>query len=254
MNPKLLFILAAASFLAACNDKKEESLTEAKKEVKRHVNSDALIIGNPMDCGIDNMLLFPVGANYSAQVFENNPQDVLNRQLANGKELSFTVNASSTLYDRNATTEYINPMEDVFDIRNILFYSLTTGKSYPLVTDSIHILSFALHKELPKPMIFYRVVKRDFNADTLYNSQDPVLLFVSDLSGKGFTQITPDNEQFLNYFYYSKSQTLLIKTAIDSDKDSTFTNNDETNFREVVITNPSMGREIFSRTLKDSLR
>jgi hypothetical protein len=80
------------------------------------------------------------------------------------------------------------------------------------------------------------------------------MLFVSDIYGKNLTQITPDNEQFVDYFYYPQTQTILIKTIIDADKDKNFTNFDETNFREMKIKEPAMGREIFKKSLKDSLR
>jgi hypothetical protein len=103
-------------------------------------------------------------------------------------------------------------------------------------------------------LIFYRVVKNDHNQDSVYNSQDPVMLYISDLYGKRFTQITPENEQFVDYTYYPKTQSILIKTIIDSDHDKLFTNFDETNFRDMQIAEPSMSREIFQKSLKDTLR
>lgn len=55
------------------------------------------------------------------------------------------------------------------DITNLLFYDLVSGESYPLTEDSLHIISFALHKEFANPLIFYRIVKEDHNEDGLYN-------------------------------------------------------------------------------------
>jgi hypothetical protein len=215
------------------------------------VKPTALIIGNPLDCGIENISIFPVGSNYKPQVFEGEREDVLSNMVKG--TLCFMSNTSD-FSDRLASQEYINGNQDEFDIRNILFYDLKTGASYPLLADTMHILSFALHKEFTNPLIFYRMVKKDINRDSLYNSKDPVMLFISDIFGRKLTQITPDNEQFLDYFYYAETQKILIKSAIDQDGDKEFTSSDETNFRDMSIKTPAMGREIFTKSLKDSLR
>ena len=103
-------------------------------------------------------------------------------------------------------------------------------------------------------MIFYRVVKHDFNNDSVYDSKDAIILYVSDLDGKNLIQITPDNERFVDYTKYSEHNLILIKTIIDSNNDSIFANTDETSFREMKLNNPAMGKEIFSVSLRDSLR
>lgn len=224
------------------------------KSDKPHLKkNDALIIGNPFDYGMDNILIFPVGSNYKPVVYENRSLEI-NKLTPSSEVLNFTLNSGTSFYDRTAKEEYINTDEDRFDIRNILFYDLKTNKTYPLVMDTLHILSFAMHKEFAKPMIFYRVVKNDYNKDSVFNSQDPVMLFVSDLYGRDFKQITPANEQFIDYTYYAQTQTILIKTILDSDTNKYFTSFDETNFREMKIDEPAMAREIFKKSLKDSLR
>ncbi len=156
--------------------------------------------------------------------------------------------------DASAQYEFINANEADFDIRNLLFYNKKTGETYPLVKDTVHILSFAFHYEYPKPLIFYRIVKKDINKDKKYNSKDAVMLYMSDTMGRNFVAITAPNEQLLTYFYYQESNTLLVKTSIDIDNDGKFTATDETNFREVKLDNPSLGREIFPKELKDSLK
>lgn len=222
------------------------------------VKNDALIIGNPFDYGIDNLVIFPVGTNYKPVVYEASKEEDETDSYENGitkTTVCFaSVNSVSGGYDRYAENEFVNSDEDKSDIRNILFYDLKTGETYPLVDETIHILSFSLHKDYKKPLIFYRVVKNDINNDSIFNSKDPVMLYISDIYGKGFKQITPANEQYIDYTYYSKNNIILIKSIIDSDNDKSFTSFDETNFREMKIEDPSMGREIFKSSLKDSLR
>lgn len=246
----LLTALIAAVSFEACKD--NHSIKEKKAIAK---NDSTLIIGNPFDYGVDNILIFPIGSNYRPDVYEyNNSDDNEITQALNKTATMYFASNSGVLNDRLADTEYINSDENEFDIRNILFYDLKSGKSYPLVTDTIHILSFALHKDFSNPMIIYRVVKEDYNKDTIFNSLDPVILFVSDLYGRNLTQITPDNEKFIDYFFYPETNIILLKTVIDGNKDKIFATSDETDFREMKIDEPSMGKEIFSKSLKDSLR
>ena len=241
----IIFTFISIIAFTACNKRKDKIVLK---------KNNALIIGNPLDYGMENILIFPVGSNYKPIIYDNiesgNEKD---KQISYKNNVSFSQNKSS-FHDRSAEVEYINTDEDKFDIRNILFYDLKSGQTYPLVKDTLHILSFAMHKEFGKPLIFYRIVKNDYNKDSIFNSQDPVMLFVSDMYGKNFTQITPSDEQFVDYTYYKQTQTILLKTIIDSDKDKKFSNTDETNFSEMKIKEPSLAREIFKKSLKDSLR
>ncbi len=194
-----------------------------------------------------------MGSNYSPSIFEN--PKVAEEWYANSKVcVGFASNTTANYYDTNANSEYINTNEQYFDIRNILFYDKRTGKSHPLTSDTMHILSFAIHYDFNRPQIFYRVVKKDINNDGMYNSKDPIVLCTSNLLGDSLTQMTPDDEQFTEYFYYKETQTILIKTNLNPDNDTSFSTVAETNFREVHLSTPSMGREIFSKGMLDSLR
>lgn len=212
---------------------------------------DALIIGDPLDCGIENNLMFPLGSNYSPDVYKKSGSSDLRSNLK--KTLFFSQN-KAVLNDRYATVEYMNENIEDFDIRNILFYDLITGQSYPLHNESLHILSFAIHREFKEPLILYRMVRKDLNMDKKFNSADPVMFYVSNLNGSNLTQVTSENEKFIDYFYYPSTETILIKTIVDSNENLEFEANDETNFLEMKINDPAYGREIFSKSLKDSLR
>jgi hypothetical protein len=239
----ILLIAVSATLLNASACKKTKPQPPVAKNQKQ-----SLVIGDPLDCGIDNIQIFPVGANYTPSVTEK-PEEI--------KSYSMGFKANTSLgyyYDRNASAEYINNDENTFDISNILFYSLETGATHSLFKDTVHILSFALHKEFPTPLIFYRVVKKDINRDSIYNGSDAVMLYSSTLSGEKLTQLTPENEQYRDYFWYAKTNKMLIKTALDADSSNTFTADDETTFRSVDVLNPGLGKEIFSKGMKDSLR
>jgi hypothetical protein len=253
MKTKIICLTAIILIaFTACLSKSKKDKNTDKPRLKK---SDALITGNPIDYGMDNIIIFPVGSVYRPVEADDGRRDNDVKKMNSFKDnISFILNNHSSQYDRNAQREFINNDENKFDIRNILFHDLKTGKSFPLLTDTLHILSFAMHKEFRKPLIFYRIVKDDYNKDSIFNSQDAVILYISDIYGRGLMQVSPSTEQFVDYTYYGQTNTILIKSIIDSDKDKRFTNYDETNFREMNLDQPSMGKEIFKKTLKDSLR
>lgn len=225
-----------------------------------------MVIGDPVEYGSKDYMLFPVGGNYNPKINKHKEESEIgffssseledNTSIDHGLKLQKRdVNSNnSMMQDRDASYEFGNANEADFDIRNLLFYNKQTGASYPLVEDTVHILSFAFHYEFEKPLIFYRVVKKDINKDHKYNSSDAVMLYMSDTMGRNFTMITPENEQLLTFFHYPESNTLLIKTALDIDQNGKFTESDETNFREVKLDNPALGRPIFSDSLKANLK
>ncbi|NRA12815.1 MAG: hypothetical protein HRT57_12730 [Crocinitomicaceae bacterium] len=148
-------IFAAIGVLALISSCSEEKIAHKKKEIL--VKNDGLIIGDPLDCGLDSITLFPVGSSYVPEVIEapvDAVSEVENMRISN---ISFAMNNGSVQYDQSARVEYINDDNENYDIRNLLFYNSNSGESYPLVLDSLHILSFAVHKEFSSPMIIYRI-------------------------------------------------------------------------------------------------
>ncbi len=223
-------------------------------------DSAGVIIGNPFSYGLSNYMIFPVGCNYSPDIYEN-PQIAVDFVNQNGVgAVTLTVSDASGCVATNSAAgasygwEYSNPYAQFYDIRNILFFDKRTGLSKPLTHDTVHILSFAIHNDYKRPQIFYRIVKEDINNDSMYNELDPVMLYTSSLLGDSLVQLTPDNEQYSEYFYYEDTQTILIKTNMNPDNDTSFATVMETNFREVHLSTPSLGKEIFSQGLRDSLR
>lgn len=251
---KLLYTLPAMVFGSALFSCKPVPSEIAQTPI---TDSAGVIIGNPFSYGLSNYMIFPVGCNYSPSIYED-PKVVEEFLVVAAGNISFTANgcASTAYWDSNTQPgyEYINPYSQYYDIRNILFYDLKTGKTHPLTTDTVHILSFAIHHDYNRPQIFYRIVKQDINNDSMYNELDPVMLYTSSLLGDSLVQLTPDDEQYAEYFYYDDTQTILIRTNMNPDSDTSFATVMETNFREVHLSTPSLGKEIFSQGLRDSLR
>ncbi|MFT4601170.1 MAG: hypothetical protein ACI857_001348 [Arenicella sp.] len=251
---KLSAIALAAICLSSCSQKIIEIEENPKLPTPKRIES--LVIGDPLDCGIENRLMFPIGTSYRPEVIEPPAEVDVLTWTSTATDMNFSLNTSAYKWDSNALTEYVNNTKGDFDITNILFFDIETGESYPLVgeEDTIHILSFAIHKEFENPLIFYRVVREDYNNDSVFDALDPVALYVSPLDGDTLIQVTPDSEQFADYFYYRDSQKILVKTRIDADNDSLFSPMDETTFVQMELRNPAFGKPLFSAALKADLK
>jgi hypothetical protein len=251
LTPKAATLLLIAVSLNACVSKKP-------LDVKAAVNP-GLVIGNPINYYDDSTLLFPVGCDYKPT--NDNLSAPPTTTTVNGKvffgSVSFAT-AVNSCADANggtyAVTEYSNFAPENFDMRNLLFMNKFTRRSYPLCDSTLHILSFEIHKEFRKPFVMYKVAKRDLNGDSLFTNRDIISVYFSNPDGSNFRQITPDGEDFHTYFVYPETNTLLFKTYNDSNNDKTIATGDESNFYEVDLHNPQMGRNIFPDSLRARLK
>lgn len=238
--------------LLHCERKPESPEPKPQKPVP------SLIIGDPFSYGVKNSRIFPVGTSYTPKQFDKPDSSLFLVGTS-----TFTTNMGfathynydrANSWDQYADTLFSNALESDQDIRNLLFYDLVSGESYILTEDTIHILSFAVHREWDKPLILYRIVKEDANLDDKYDSKDPVMLFVSKLNGDSLQQVTPSGEHYLNYTYFSENKSILVKTMVDENENGIFEKTDGTNFVEMRLDSPAYGRSIFPENLKARLR
>jgi hypothetical protein len=257
MKNALLMILAFG-LLASCEELQEDGIKE-KEEKRKLSTSDELSIGEPLNYGLDSMLVFPIGrAYYELEVKEDKDAMKKKRRSASNRrtkisKVEFSPNTGLRPYDIMAEDEYVNRDLGEFDIRNMLFYNSFTQEKYPLTESKLHILSFGLHREFSRKMIFYRVVLKDYNGDGFYNDEDPVVLCISDLYGKNFVQVTSDDEQFMDYDYNEETETIMIKTLVDSDNNKKFNEVDEMSFSTMKINEPAMATKIFTEDIKATM-
>jgi hypothetical protein len=246
------------------------SCTEEKKDEPKEEIVSQLIIGDPTSYGSDSMIVFPVGMTYvpvesvgSNADRENGYKDemateeVMNE--ANGT-YSDQVNVRFSEGDMQMNSYgnfkmFANEEMGSVDMRNLIFYNQFTGESLRLYDEKLHIISFSVHYEFgDKPIIMYDIVKHDYNEDSLFDRKDPVMLYISDMNGDHFTQLTPEDETYLTYFYYYQSGRLLLKVSKDGDGNKQFDPYDQTIFREVNLKKPAMGEILFGEDLINDLK
>ncbi len=121
---------------------------------------------------------------------------------------------------------------------NVAFFNTDT-KQNRLLSDSLKMIINSIspantlskysgnQNQVVYNLIHYSIIKNDFNEDGNLNSDDPEYLFISDFSGKGFKQISPDNTDLIGWQNLESANKILIQARKDSNDDKKFDEDDE---------------------------
>ena len=122
---------------------------------------------------------------------------------------------------------------------NIAFYNTET-KETRLLSDNLKMLINSIspknnnttiqpgqRNNKNERLIYYSITKTDYNQDKKLNSYDPKYLFVSDLSGQNFKQVSPDNSDLIHWEKIDRTNKILIQVRNDSNNDKKFDYDDE---------------------------
>lgn len=144
-------------------------------------------------------------------------------------------------------------------LHNIIFYHKQDGVNHLLLNKKAIINSFELleTKAANKPPTrfwLYKIFDQDTNQDKKINSEDAIVGYFSDLSGKNLQQITPNNSQIINWVVVASQNALFIKIIKDSNNDKKFTEKDKINFLRVNLEQPGMGTEIISDQIEQQIK
>ena len=247
-------VLTIPNFFYSCSNEPVKVIAKEKDSIQE----SQLIIGDPIGYSYDSLSIFPVGlSSYSPNEIPKPYEGTSNfGTLSSG---TYTINvglAASNCTNSYATdiSTYTNDNTDNVDIRNLIFYNRFTGKSYKLTDKKLHVIAFSIHNEFKKPIIMFHVVKNDFNKDKKFDYKDPAMLYIADLDGKNFTQLSPEDEQYIDYFFYKESNKILLKVKTDTDTNKTFDTYDQSIYREVSLEKPSVGTVLFGEKMIDDLK
>ncbi|MFN6502062.1 MAG: hypothetical protein RMX65_034435 [Nostoc sp. DedQUE01] len=145
------------------------------------------------------------------------------------------------------------------NLYNIIFYNKQDGEAHLLLNKKAVINSFELLevKAANKPITrvwLYKILDQDTNTDKKVNTEDAIVGYISDLSGKNLQQITPNNTQIINWVVVPSQNAIFIKIIKDSNNDKKFTGTDNTNFVRVNLEQPGIGTEIISDRLEQEIK
>lgn len=165
--------------------------------------------------------------------------------------------ASKTRFD-----EYSSYDSSPTGFWNLLFYEMETGDSHLLNKEKIYIHFFKLPSSKPDESsssslqedVLYQLSNQDYNEDGFLNHKDPKSLFSSTIYGENLQQISPEEEDLIEYEVLNDDDHILLKTLRDTNQDNTFDDQD----REVwylckKAANGWTRRELFSPDQINSL-
>ncbi|MBW4478242.1 MAG: hypothetical protein KME54_15595 [Tolypothrix brevis GSE-NOS-MK-07-07A] len=164
---------------------------------------------------------------------------------------------------QNSQSRQISFSSDYSDKRiqfyNIIFSNKKSSETHLLLKKKAIITSFEFleKKEEKKPSTrfwLYRIIETDTNKDNKLNTQDAIIGYISDSSGKNLQQITPNNTQLINWTIVQSVGAIFLKVLEDSDNDKKFTERDKINFIKVNLNKPGIGTEIISDQIDQEIK
>tara|TARA_R110000823_G_scaffold139401_1_gene269182 strand:- start:39 stop:776 length:738 start_codon:yes stop_codon:yes gene_type:complete len=208
MKRKGIFILLAFWLLACNEEPKGNNLnpsTEPNIESDSKYNSINLRINNPTVLDSSDWIIYPLTLEELEETEEG---------------------FESSSYGRSAA------------YWNVAFYNTETKESR-LLSDNLKMLINTIspknesiiqsgqQKAVNQGQIFYSIIIDDFNQDGKLNSDDPEYLFISDLSGEGFKQVSPKNFELIYWQSIVTTNKVLIQARQDINQDQKFDSEDE---------------------------
>ncbi|MCB9231358.1 MAG: hypothetical protein H6581_06840 [Bacteroidia bacterium] len=140
---------------------------------------------------------------------------------------------------------------------NLLFYNPLTREKHLLLEGKAVILSFSAFQSPKNPvanqLMFYQVIRNDFNGDGQLDYKDPVQLFVSDKNGNNFRPLTPPDRDLVGWQIYRQTPILIAELLEDANNDSLFNQKDPRDFLRIDLSNGQLGEPAFEPGFLDEL-
>ncbi len=141
------------------------------------------------------------------------------------------------------------------DCINLLFYDEGTAEYYPVLERSGVIHSFYYpHEdgELREYLVFF-VSFDDSDKDGMLTGKDPRIAFLTDLDGRNAIQVTPDTAKVVHWGFGRTTSRMYFEVYIDSNKDSKFSSEDQTQILSVDTSNPKVGSNILTPAMRSQM-
>jgi hypothetical protein len=145
---------------------------------------------------------------------------------------------------------------------NLIFYNIISGKSELLTKEKMIINSFNIgHSEnapnrqatLSNQFIYYNITDSDYDGDKKLTSKDPNKLYLSNLEGKSFIRISPNNYNLSSWKIDDKHDLILMDLIKDSNGDKEFNDKDEVEYLVYNLKTRSL-KAVFDQKFKDEVK
>lgn len=138
---------------------------------------------------------------------------------------------------------------------NVLFYNRQQDSSYLLTEEKMYLTQIqtpSKESNTPDHILYYTYAK-DTDTNSVLNYEDAQQLYISNLDGSKFKQITADNES-LEYIRRSQKQNeIYIKTLVDINNDLQFTSEDLGQWYIYNVAEQSAPKPIIDSTIQNKI-
>jgi len=146
---------------------------------------------------------------------------------------------------------------------NIIFNNVVTGKSELLTRKKLLINNFKIGNYENRPInaptfsdqfIYYEITDSDFNGDKKLTSKDLNKLFISNLEGKAFIQISPKNYSVHSWKIDSNHNLILLDLIKDSNGDKELNDKDEIEYFVYNLKTGASAKPVFDDAFKNEVK
>ncbi|WP_175635885.1 hypothetical protein [Pedobacter ghigonis] len=145
---------------------------------------------------------------------------------------------------------------------NLVFHNTTSGQNELLTKEKIIINSFSIGQAekasnhpltLSDQFIYYNITDSDYDGDKKLTPKDPGKLYISNLEGKSFTRISPNNYELSSWTIDEKHDLILMNLTRDSNGDKEFNGEDEVEYFVYNLKTKTL-KEVFDQKFKDEVK
>lgn len=232
MTMKNLNILLAGFLILALTSCKEEAETPkvtyektSTEEAKpQPIDSSQIEIADlPIQMEGTKYLIHPIG---DYRVYEGRAKSSYGS--SNTDKVSFSISN----YNRFEITGFL---------QNLKFQHVDSTEIRPL-TDKKMVIQTAsylntIFEKTRHQLLVYSVADMDTNKDNKLDVSDIKSLYISDISGKGFTKLSPDMQELIDWNLVESKNRLYFRTIEDTNKNGQFDKNDVILYYYVDLSN-----------------
>jgi hypothetical protein len=145
---------------------------------------------------------------------------------------------------------------------NLIFHNVISGKSELLTKEKVIINSFNIgHSEnspnnqntLSDQFIYYNITDSDYDGNKKLTDKDPRKLYLSNLEGKSFIRISPNNYDLSSWKIDDKHDLILMDLIKDTNGDKEFNDKDEVEYFTYNLKTGSL-KAVFDKNFEDEIK
>jgi len=226
----LLLLTLSALLAASCKEEKEKPKViyeepKASKNEPQRAESQIKVADLPVLMEGSKYLIHPIG---DIRIYEDNSKSYGSSRT--NDKVSYAISN----YNRFEITGYFE---------NLKFQHVDSTAMHALTDKPVQIQTATylntIADKSKKQVLVYTLVDADTNKDAKLDDNDIRALYISDISGKGFTKISQDMQELIDWNIIEAQNKLYFRTIEDINKNGAFDQNDSVHYYYADLLSPT---------------